>query len=192
MYTFTQLEDYIKNLYSYLSIDNPIDIDMELITRKLGIKLNFWDEGSEASYFRGKFYIYLNKKLLPEEQWQEFGHELCHILTHEGHQSFMPNEFLKYQEIKAENFALQFCVPTFMLLKYGIPFVSETFNVTEDFASKRLMHFRNQLHQAKSDEEYRRYIDSLYPKAPPYSKETNAILNQLNILLQKKKKGVLK
>ncbi|KYD03488.1 hypothetical protein B4102_3406 [Heyndrickxia sporothermodurans] len=196
MYSFTMLEDYVKRVYSYLSIDDPIDIDMELISYKLGIRLKYWDEGSEASYFRGNFYIYLNERLPIQEQWQEFGHELCHVLTHEGHQSFMPNEFLKYQEIKAENFALHFCVPTFMLLNYeianyynikdGIPFVAKTFNVTEEFAKKRLIHFRNQLNQAKSDEEHRRYMESLYPKAPPYSKETNAILNKLSILIEKK------
>ncbi|MDH5160385.1 ImmA/IrrE family metallo-endopeptidase [Heyndrickxia oleronia] len=200
MYTYTQLEDYIKKLYSFLSIDNPSNIDMKDIASRLKIKLNFWDEKSEATYIGGKFYIWLNKLLPKQEIWEEFGHELCHVLTHEGHQSYMDTEFLHYQEIKAENFALHFCVPTFMLLKYevvnyhnikdGIPFVTQTFNVTEKFAKKRLNHFRNQIQQAKSDEQHRKYMESLYRKAPPYSDETNSILHKLNFLLEKKKKGV--
>ncbi|GIN59997.1 hypothetical protein J8TS2_43160 [Lederbergia ruris] len=62
------------------------------------------------------------------------------------------NLFLAYQEWKANNFALHFCVPTFILIKYeianipeGIPFITKTFNVTQKFAQKRLIHFRNQL-----------------------------------------------
>ena len=200
LYTYTQLEDYIKDLYSYLDINDPNNIEINEIACKLDIKLKFWDEKSEANYFRGKFYIWLNKFLNKQTQWQEFGHELCHVLTHEGHQSYMGKDFLRYQEIKAENFALHFCVPTFMLLNYeitnyydltdGIPFVTETFNVTENFAKKRLVHFRNQIQQAKADEQHRKYMESRYSKAPPYSKETKNILNKLNILLEKKKKGV--
>lgn len=200
LYTYTQLEDYIKNLYTYLDINDPNDIDMSDIACKLDIRLKFWDEKSEANFICGKFYIWLNKFLSKQESWEEFGHELCHVLTHEGHQSYMKKEFLQYQEIKAENFSLHFCVPTFMLLKYeianyynlkeGILFITKLFNVTEDFAKKRLIHFQNQVQQAISDEQHRKYMESRYPKAPPYSSETNEILHKLNILLDRKKKGV--
>lgn len=85
----------------------------------------------------------------------------------------------------------QFCVPTFMLLNYeindflniktGIPFITKTFNVTPKFAERRLVMFRNQILQAKMDEEHRRYMEALYPKVNPenYYDETKAILSKL-------------
>ncbi|WP_149865378.1 ImmA/IrrE family metallo-endopeptidase [Bacillus zhangzhouensis] len=32
----------------------------------------------------------INTRLSPQEQWQDFGHELCHALRHEGNQLIMP------------------------------------------------------------------------------------------------------
>jgi Zn-dependent peptidase ImmA (M78 family) len=88
-----------------------------------------------------------------QEQWEDFGHELAHILWHGGNQIEMPDTLARFQEVKANNFALQFCVPTFMLLDLVIPhnlneavfFIMETFNVTGDFARKKLMHLERQL-----------------------------------------------
>lgn len=59
-----------------------------------------------------------------------------------------------YQEAKAKNFAQQFCVPTFMLrklppLQLKAYIISEKFNVTTQFAEKRLLHYKNQLLASK-------------------------------------------
>lgn len=200
MYTFTHLEDYVKNLYSYLAINYHYEINMNEIANKLNIKLRFWDEKSEATYYRGKFIIYINETISIQEQWQEFSHELGHVFRHEGCQLSMSYEFRQFQESEANNFAYHFCIPTFMLLNYeianyvnikdGVPFVSKTFNVTDDFALERLRQFKRKIQQAKMDEEHRRYMESLYPKAGPYSEETNEVLRNLNIILERKKKGV--
>ncbi len=195
-YILTPIEDFIKTLYHHLSIIVPEQFDMIEIGKKLNIGLFINDVKSKVMERNGTYYLFIDSRLTSEHQWQDFGHELCHALRHAGNQLTMPETFLDFQEIQANNFMYHFCVPTFMLLKYeivnyynikdGIPFVSRTFNVTEDFAEKRLIQFRNQIQQAKSDEEHRKYMESLYPIAPPYSKETNDVLKQLNMILEKK------
>jgi Zn-dependent peptidase ImmA (M78 family) len=197
-YNYTPLEDFIKTLYNRLSIFEPIEIKMMEIAEKLKISLHFYDDRSTAIRHKGIFHIFIDERLSPQEQWQDFGHELCHVLRHEGSQNGMVQPFLYLQENQAENFMYHFCVPTFMLLNYkisnfidvkaGIPFVVQNFNVTESFVEERLKRFKNQLLQTKSDAEHRAFMESLYPKAPPYSDETNAILKKLNMLI--KKKGV--
>jgi Zn-dependent peptidase ImmA (M78 family) len=195
-YTYTPLEEFIKDLYQQLSIFEPIHINLKDISERLKIQLHFYDDGSTAICRQGVYRIFIDNRLSNKEQWQDFGHELCHVLRHEGTQNGMIKPFLYLQENQAENFMYHFCVPTFMLLNYkivnfldvraGIPFVVEHFNVTEHFAEERLMRFKNQLLQAKSDAEHRAFMEALYPKAPPFSDETNAVLNKLQMILEKK------
>lgn len=195
-YQNTLLEDWIENFYIQIDIHYPSQLCLESIARKLGIFVAFRKITSRIY----EDIIIIDNRLNIKQQWEEFAHEICHFYRQDGNQLIMHKEFLELQEAKAENFALHFCVPTFMLLNYeitnycdltdGIPFVMETFNVTEDFAKRRLIHFRNQIQQAISDEQHRKYMESRYSKAPPYSMETKNILNKLNILLEKKKKGV--
>jgi Zn-dependent peptidase ImmA (M78 family) len=200
-YSYTPLEEYIKDLYHELSIFVPGQIDMLDICKKLNINLDFDSSiGSVAYERKNTLNMIINTYQTSQQQWQDFGHELCHLLKHGGSQRKLNKMFILRQEFQANNFMYHFCVPTFMLLNYdinnyfnikdGIPFITQTFNVSQEFAEQRLSHFKNQLYQAKSDEEHRQYMESLYPKAPPYSEETNALLNKLHLQLENKKKGV--
>jgi len=152
-YQFTPLEDSVTFLYQKLHINVPSQIDMISIASNLGIWLHFVDVESAAIDRNGLYSILINRNLSIQQQWEEFGHELGHVLFHCGHQWFLPEGFIAYQENKANNFALQFCVPTFMLIQLPIPatkqeFIADicsTFNVTEIFAKKRLEHFQRQV-----------------------------------------------
>ncbi|WP_411810215.1 ImmA/IrrE family metallo-endopeptidase [Bacillus altitudinis] len=42
-----------------------------------------------SRYYAGT--IIIDNRLSPQEQWQNFGHELCHALRHEGNQLIMPH-----------------------------------------------------------------------------------------------------
>jgi Zn-dependent peptidase ImmA (M78 family) len=196
-YTYTPLEEFVKDLFSVLSISTPQEIDINDIAIQLNIKLYFYDDGSTAVGNR----IFIDERLSKARQWEDFGHELCHTLRHHGNQLLMLknallHSFRKLQESQSDNFMYQFCVPTFMLLDYkianfldvkaGIPFIVENFNVTEEFADERLKRFKRQLLQSKSDAEHRAFMESMYPKAPPYSQETNDVLKKLNLILEKK------
>ncbi|MCY1631342.1 MULTISPECIES: ImmA/IrrE family metallo-endopeptidase [Bacillus] len=54
--------------------------------------------------------IILDSRLSPPEQWKEFGHELCHVLRHEGNQLTMSPLSAELQEMQANVFAYKFCV----------------------------------------------------------------------------------
>lgn len=199
-YTYTPLEDFVKNLYHELSIFVPTAIDMLYIADQLNIRVHFYDGGSTAIDHNGTIRIFIDNKLSSKEQWQDFGHELCHILKHKGNQLYLSTllstDFIKLQESQAENFMYQFCVPTFMLLNYqvhdylevkdAICYISDVFHVTEAFAAERLKRFRNQLQQAKWDEQLRSLLTP-QPSPKEYSEETKLLLNQLYTQLNKRK-----
>ncbi|MBP2079629.1 ImmA/IrrE family metallo-endopeptidase [Oceanobacillus polygoni] len=157
-YQSTLLEDAIKKFYNQLNIHNPSQLDMREIAKSLNIPIHFLPIHSRT--YNGE--IIIDSRLPPEIQWEDFGHELCHILLQYGNQIININTlFLEYQEWKANNFALHFCVPTFMLQKYkistineGIYIIKNKFNVTDEIAKKRLNHYRNQLIQSNSKTTY--------------------------------------
>lgn len=153
-YQTTLLEDSIKEFYQKLDINSPKQLNMREIARRLNIKLTFLNISSRT--YKGE--IIIDSRLSPEEQWLEFAHELCHVLLQYGNQIItLNNLFIEYQEWKANNFALHFCVPTFMLRKYninntneGIRIIKNKFYVTDEIAQKRLNHYRSQLIQSNS------------------------------------------
>ncbi|MFD2923900.1 ImmA/IrrE family metallo-endopeptidase [Halobacillus naozhouensis] len=152
MYQYTTLESHIYDLLISLSIRIPNQLTIDRIAEQLNIRVYDWEHSSEAVIYKGISRIFLQKQLSKEERWQTFGHELGHILLHSGSQLNLPVRFVEYQEWKADNFALHFCVPTFMLLQMNLPFkksqaiyeVVSTFGVTPEFASRRLQHLENQ------------------------------------------------
>ncbi|GAA0313561.1 ImmA/IrrE family metallo-endopeptidase [Bacillus carboniphilus] len=193
------LEDWIKDLYDKLDIKNPNQLNIKNISENIGIRLTYRNVTSR--FYKNEIIIDNRQSL--QEQWQEFGHELCHALRHEGNQLILPNSFLILQECQANTFMYHFCVPTFMLLEFklnslsnvkdGVPLISKTFNVTEKFAEERLKQFKRKMLQAKSDAEHRAYMEAKYPKvnSDNYSEETKAILNKLYKQLEKKKEAAI-
>ncbi|MGF9965363.1 ImmA/IrrE family metallo-endopeptidase [Bacillus rhizoplanae] len=152
-YYTTQLEDYIQNLYQSLYIFVPEQMDMMKIAKKLNIWLYFAPIGSCAMERNGLASIVLDDRKSPQEQFEDFGHEMAHLLFHSGNQLSMPKMFLDYQEAKAQNFAMHFCIPTFMLQKLPLPSIrseaiyllSNTFNVTVELANRHLIHYEEQM-----------------------------------------------
>ncbi|MGZ9782500.1 ImmA/IrrE family metallo-endopeptidase [Bacillus pseudomycoides] len=152
-YYTTQLEDYMQHLYQSLSIFVPEQMDMMKVAQKLNIWLYFAPIGSCAMKRNGLASIVLDERKSQQEQFEDFGHEVAHLLFHAGNQLNMPKMFLDYQEAKAQNFAMHFCIPTFMLQKLFLPYsrleaielISNTFNVTGEFANRRLIHYQGQI-----------------------------------------------
>ncbi|WP_438310911.1 ImmA/IrrE family metallo-endopeptidase [Sporosarcina sp. FA9] len=140
---YTHLEDYIYNLYKSIGITNPVDLDMVLIAKELGVEVVYKDNA-----FRFDNEIILVRGTTSEE-WMEFGHEVCHYLRHSGNQLNMHTLFIRLQEWQADSFMYQFCVPTFMLQALKLPRnrkkaiweIQKRFNVTYEFAEIRLEKF---------------------------------------------------
>ncbi|WP_433956947.1 ImmA/IrrE family metallo-endopeptidase [Cytobacillus horneckiae] len=200
-YTLTNLEENIKTLYLGQGIAKPSEIDMWQFAYKFDIWIEFEEGKSElVETQRDLFTICLDVRNSSQKQWQDFAHEFGHVIRHVGKQHELRKYFRDLQEFQANNFMYHFCVPTFMLNEFnvsncldiesGAKFVASTFNVTEKFAKKRLALFRDKLLQVKSDEEHRRYMEARYPKAPPYSQETNDIVKRALELKAKKERKI--
>jgi len=148
------LEDFVKALYLRMGITSPEGINMDEIAAFLGIRIIHTSFSSRA-FTRPFVGINLLDSLSPQQQWEDFGHEIRHILFDSGVQFLLPKEWIRYVECKANSFMYHFCVPTFMLEKLDFPkynaalFVAATFNVTLKLAEKRLYQFKCKLHQER-------------------------------------------
>lgn len=144
-YTNTHLEDYIQKLYHSIDIYHPRQLDIETVSARLGISVDYYPTPSVT--FGSN--IILDSRLSYELQWQQFGHEVCHALWHSGNQLHAPLSFRQYQEWKAKNFAYQLCMPTFMLQKLKLSSdhrenvfkIHKKFNVDIPFAIRRYNQF---------------------------------------------------
>jgi Zn-dependent peptidase ImmA (M78 family) len=174
-YQTTLLEDWIKNFYQNLSIFHPHQLNLHDISYRLGYSITYKDISS-------RFYndeVIIDERLNSQEQWQDFGHELCHALRHNGNQLIMSESFLKMQEYQANNFMYHFCIPTFMLLNFDFPYLrihaikrmANAFNVTFEFADKRLEMFENKLTSELFHQEYLKMIEDI-----PSAKEPAGII----------------
>lgn len=193
----TELEDYIKYLYSSINISNPDELIMDDIAQKLNIEILHSSFLNKSVRVNGRVAINLNISLTRlEDQWETFGHELFHALKDAGNQIYFPAPLRELRENKAKNFALHFCVPTFMLDQLKWPdsnaavFAANQFHVTLDFAEQRMEQYRNKILQKQVDdlqmkelcaEERERYITAFIPfSLQNCTVETKRIMAQLS------------
>lgn len=146
-YYMTNLEKIVKQIYDRIGVDET-DVPIDEIANRLGISLFYYDVS-----FSVNGSIFIDRRLTKRKQKEVFSHELCHCLYHVGNQLDMPDLYRQYQENKADNFAMHFSVPTFMLQKINFSNnryvaaaeISDIFCVTKELAFKRLEHYQNQL-----------------------------------------------
>lgn len=145
---YSVIEAYVSNLYSSLHINNPEQLNISNISDLLNIQVKYHEKFSFSICEDG---LVVLKKAEPRIEWQNYGHEICHILRHVGNQMNMHQLFVDLQEYQSDYFAYHFCIPTFMLNQSELPnclnaarsIVAETFNVTPEFAEKRLEMWKN-------------------------------------------------
>ncbi|MGD6845268.1 ImmA/IrrE family metallo-endopeptidase [Bacillus infantis] len=148
-YPTSLLEDWIKDFYYDIGIFHPHQLDLTEIAYRLGMVVSF--ENMSSRIYKEK--VIIDERLPTQEQWEDFGHELCHALRHFGNQMIMSEEFLQLQEFQARYFSLHFCIPTFMLQNLKFPFtrgqaihlIAETFKVTYLFAKRRLEMYESKI-----------------------------------------------
>jgi len=147
-----RIEDIIQAIYFSLDVrrieDLNIPLFMSRVSEYFNIQLHYYDSCSEANTLGGDFHIFINQNQCIQRQWQDFAHELGHILEHEGYQWGIPGLFRHYQEGQAKKFAHHFCVPSFMLRQFNEIVVSEIvqlFKVEYSFALERLEMHKNAL-----------------------------------------------
>ncbi|HSH24972.1 MAG TPA: ImmA/IrrE family metallo-endopeptidase [Massilibacterium sp.] len=118
-----------------MEITKPEELAIENVAKKLKLQVVY---RKKAFRFGDEIILSRGTK---QQEWQLFGHEICHYLVHPGNQLKMHFLFRDLQEYQANHFAYHFCVPTFMLENendLSIYKVMNLFNVEYDFALKRL------------------------------------------------------
>ncbi|WP_406944525.1 ImmA/IrrE family metallo-endopeptidase [Halobacillus sp. SY10] len=168
MYQYTMLESQIKNFLHSKSIFVPKQLTMARLTKRTNINLRFYDDDSAATVSNGAVYIFINERLPENLQWIEFCHEFCHATQHYGDQMRLQKSFVEYQESKARNFAMHLSVPTLMLRRMHLPhniiessyMVADMFNVTPNYALRRLRHLENQTLSAQLYESFKESVPS--------------------------------
>lgn len=134
-------ERFVKKFYESIQITNPEQLSILNIAEKINMNIKYWGYSSAFAEFNGQCMTLINENVNPQQQWQEFGHEMSHYFKDQGNKLFLKNRFIVYRELKADYFTYHFCVPTFMLMKLGNVTtldIIKLFNVEYGFALKRL------------------------------------------------------
>ena len=151
--TKSRIEEYIQDFMYQMEITDPKDLCITSIANHMDIEIHFKSGRSSMILIKGEYHITINQNISQAKQWEDFGHELGHVLRHVGNQRFLSSGFRGYQESQAENFMYHFCVPTFMIDQMEfesteqetILKIAETFNVTIPFAVKRFDMYKRKL-----------------------------------------------
>ncbi|MFD2628821.1 ImmA/IrrE family metallo-endopeptidase [Oceanobacillus kapialis] len=116
-YLTSTLEDWITKRYVKNNIFSPNKINIKRIARQERIFIH--KKPMPARYdIHGRYQaIVLDSRTKPEQQREQFFHELCHILRHVGHQGMMPDAFRQLQEWDANRFMMYATLPYYMLKK---------------------------------------------------------------------------
>lgn len=145
-YRTTPLEQWIEQLWLKSGIVSPSQLNIDDVAGRLDVWVHFMQDTSRALEYMGLRSILIDKRQGREAQWEDFLHELCHILRHAGNQTTMPRLFCEGQEAEANRFVLYASTPFFMLRELKLPdrmdeaseFIASHFGVTHELASKRL------------------------------------------------------
>lgn len=197
-YEKTSLETWLEELYISKGIITPDDLRIENVANLFGISIVYMEKSPErAIWDEEDAVIFLKPNQYEEIKREKFYHELCHPLRHYGDQTNMKvRTFQELQEIQANQFQLYAAIPFYMFdhlepMVYEEDMINQiqsVFKVSKNLVKRRYEQIKRRVFQAISDAEHRAYMNSLYPKAPPYTEETNTVLDQLQMIL--KKRGV--
>jgi Zn-dependent peptidase ImmA (M78 family) len=195
-YISTPLEQWIEALYEKLEITAPEQLQIAELAGKLNIWVYFMDMGSMTIEKQGVFSVNIDRRLSGNEQWEDFLHELCHVLRHSGNQLVMPTPYMDWQEQDAAHFQLYAAIPMFMVRRLKLPehqsemieLLAEEFHVTHRLAAVRLEQIQRRVLQGLLDQEYRSHlVQQVYPAHDAnWSEGTRVIMNKLQQQIEKK------
>lgn len=194
-YQTTPLEQWVESLYHQHDITLPAHLTMTNLAAKLHIWVYCMDMNSMAIEKNGLFSINVDRRLSVKEQWEDFLHELCHVLRHSGNQMVMPDRYVDWQEQDASAFQLYAAIPISMLKKLSLPeqknemvaFLAEEFQVTYRLANERIEQIQRRVLQGILDHEYQQFTQNQFStyNSANWSDATRAIMNKLEHLKQK-------
>jgi Zn-dependent peptidase ImmA (M78 family) len=145
-YRTTPLEQWTEQLWIKSGIVTTSHLNVDEVAASLDVWVHYMKESSRALEYMGMRSILIDKRQERAGQWEDFLHELCHVLRHAGNQTTMPRSFCEGQEAEANRFVLYAAIPFFMLQPFKLPdrldeaaeFIACQFGVTFELAYKRL------------------------------------------------------
>lgn len=164
-YQPTPLEQWIEALWSRAGIVTPEQLTIQEVSDRLDVWVHYMDATSKALEWMGIRSVLIDLRLTAERQWEDYLHELCHILRHAGNQTVMPRSFLEHQEADAKRFVLYAAMPYSMVREVSLPsargeaiqLLSRRFGVTCELAALRLEQFQRRAFEAVLWEEIGRW-----------------------------------
>ncbi|CAI6069242.1 ImmA/IrrE family metallo-endopeptidase [Cohnella sp. JJ-181] len=155
-YQPTPLEQWIEALWSRAGIVSPDQLTIEEVSDRLDVWVHYMSESSKALEWMGIRSVLIDLRLTAERQWEDYLHELCHILRHAGNQTVMPRSFLEHQEAEAKRFVLYAAMPYSMVRELQLPsargeavqLLAARFRVTCELADVRLDQFQRRAFDA--------------------------------------------
>lgn len=84
--SYMHIEDFVLTFYFKMGIRKPEELCFKKVADELGVKVFYWPDASQALFTGDKGFILLIEHSTPQQQWQDFCHELAHILFHVGNQ----------------------------------------------------------------------------------------------------------
>lgn len=145
-YRLTPLEQWSEQLWVKCGIVSVNQLNVEEVAARLDVWVHRLGQSSRGLDYKGMRSILIDSRQSREDQWEDFLHELCHVLRHAGNQTTMPRSFCEGQEAEANRFVLYAAIPFFMLRNLRLPgseleaagFLAARFGVTFELALKRL------------------------------------------------------
>ncbi|MBW5447453.1 ImmA/IrrE family metallo-endopeptidase [Cohnella sp. CFH 77786] len=179
----TPFEQWTEQLWSKAGIRSAQQLNIDEVASRLNVWVHYMDETSRALEYLGMRSILVDKRLGRREQWEEFLHELCHVLRHAGNQTLMPKSFCESQEAEANRFVLYAAMPASMIRDLKLPdhldeaveALAERFGVTPALASRRLEQIQRRIfsrilwEEAIKHEGFRS-LPSAQRKSPPHGR----------------------
>lgn len=145
----TSSEHAVHDLYSYLNIRYPDEIDLDLVAEACHIEV-IRETGRSRTMTHpdrsGWMLVQVDASLPGTEQRERLAHEIFHCLIHAGGQLQLPISFVELQESQAHAGAAHLLMPLWMLKSLFLPsnreglihYLADTFNVTLNFANRRV------------------------------------------------------
>ncbi|MDI4648529.1 ImmA/IrrE family metallo-endopeptidase [Cohnella hashimotonis] len=155
-YQPTPLEQWIEALWLRAGILTPDQLTIEEVSDRLDVWVHYMSESSKALEWMGIRSVLIDLRLTAAQQWEDYLHELCHILRHAGNQTVMPRSFLEHQEAEAKRFVLYASMPFSMVKDMKLPSIrgeavqllANRFGVTCELADVRLDQFQRRAFEA--------------------------------------------
>jgi len=195
-YQLTPLEGWIERLYAQHEITDTEHLTISHLSAKLGIWTYYMDMNSMAIEHEGMVSINVDRRLSAKEQWEDFLHEVCHVLRHSGNQMIMPEPYTDWQEQDAAAFQLYAALPFSMIQRLPLPerisevieVLSEEFQVTYKLAKARLEQIQRRELQGMLDQRYQMHLQNPFPRSAPvpWSAATHAMMDKLDHLKKRR------